>query len=102
MPPVGPRFQYAKVSPPKNLADLPRYLRELLGGFFSRLGYIVKLVWKTGPWILFAMLITILVVFMHRENIMRIYRGQESKIDFAALFSRKKKEENKQQPSDEG
>ena len=57
MPPVGPRFQYAKVSPPKNLADLPRYLRELLGGFFSRLGYIVKLVWKTGPWILFAMLI---------------------------------------------
>ncbi|MBO7176903.1 MAG: glycerol-3-phosphate acyltransferase, partial [Clostridia bacterium] len=52
--------------------------------------------------ILFAMLITILVVFMHRENIMRIYRGQESKIDLAALFGRKKKEENKQQPSDEG
>ena len=57
MPPPGPRFQYAKVAPPKNLGDLPRYLKELLGGFFSRLGYIVKLVWKTGPWILFAMLI---------------------------------------------
>ena len=57
MPPPGPRFQYAKVAPPKNLGDLPRYLGELLGGFFSRLGYIVKLVWKTGPWILFAMLI---------------------------------------------
>ncbi len=55
-PPPGARFQYAKVPPPKNLADLPRYLRELLGGFFSRMGYICKLVWKTGPWILFAMM----------------------------------------------
>ncbi|MBQ3508041.1 MAG: ABC transporter ATP-binding protein [Clostridia bacterium] len=55
-PPPGARFQYAKISPPKNLADLPRYLKELLGGFFSRMGYICKLVWKTGPWILFAMM----------------------------------------------
>ena len=50
--------------------------------------------------ILFAMLITILIVFMHRENLMRIYRGQESKLDFAALLGKKKKEENKQSPSD--
>ncbi len=55
-PPPSGRFQYAKVPPPKNLADLPRYLSELLGGFFSRMGYICKLVWKTGPWILFALL----------------------------------------------
>ncbi|MBQ9150700.1 MAG: ABC transporter ATP-binding protein [Clostridia bacterium] len=55
-PPPGARFQYAKITPPKNLADLPRYLKELLGGFFVRMGYIFKLVWKTGPWILFAML----------------------------------------------
>ncbi len=55
-PPPGARFQYAKVTPPKNLADVPRYLKELLGGFFTRMGYIFKLVWKTGPWILFAML----------------------------------------------
>ncbi len=55
-PPPGARFEYAKVPPPKNPLDLPRYLRELLGGFFSRLGYIIKLVWKTGPWILFAMM----------------------------------------------
>ncbi len=55
-PPPGARFQYAKVPPPKNLADLPRYLRELLGGFFVRMAYIFRLVWKTGPWILFAML----------------------------------------------
>ncbi len=59
MPPPGPpgaRFEYAKVPPPENLKDLPRYLRELLGGFFSRLAYIIKLVWKTGPWILFCMM----------------------------------------------
>ncbi len=57
MPPPGSRFQYAQIRPPKNLADLPRYLRELLGGFFVRMAYIFRLVWKTGPWILFAMLL---------------------------------------------
>ena len=55
-PPPGARFQYAKIQPPKNIADVPRYLRQLLGGFFVRMGYVCKLVWRTGPWILFAML----------------------------------------------
>lgn len=55
-PPPGANFKYERVAPPKSLADLPRYLRQLLGGFFSRMAYIFKLVWKTGPWILFAML----------------------------------------------
>ena len=55
-PPPGARFQYAKIAPPKNIADVPRYLGELLGGFFTRMGYVCKLVWRTGPWILFAML----------------------------------------------
>lgn len=55
-PPPGARFQYDKVPPPRNIADVPRYLKELLGGFFTRMGYIIRLVWKTGPWILFAML----------------------------------------------
>lgn len=54
MPPG--QFQYDKVAPPKSLSDLPRYLKELLGGFFTRMAYIVRIVWKTGPWILFAML----------------------------------------------
>ena len=46
-----------------------------------------------GPGIpvIFAMLITLLVVFMHRENIMRIFHGQESKVDFAKLFGKKSK-----------
>ncbi|MBE6558108.1 MAG: ABC transporter ATP-binding protein [Ruminococcaceae bacterium] len=56
-PPPGMRqFQYAQIPPPKNLGDVPRYLKALLGGFFTRMAYIFKLVWKTGPWILFAML----------------------------------------------
>jgi len=51
---------YQLVEKPKNIRDIPRYLRELLGGFFERLLYIFKLVWETDPRILFAlMLITI-------------------------------------------
>lgn len=41
---------------PKTLRDIPRYLKELFGGFFSRLFYIFRLVWDAKPWILFAML----------------------------------------------
>ena len=40
---------------PKGLSDVPRYLWQVVGGFFSRLGYIVRLVWETGPWILFCL-----------------------------------------------
>ncbi|MBR3837683.1 MAG: ABC transporter ATP-binding protein [Clostridia bacterium] len=54
MPPRMP-YQYAKVPKPKNLRDLPRYLKEVLGGFFHRFAYIVNLVWKTGKWILFLL-----------------------------------------------
>ena len=49
------RYNYEKVKPPKGICDLPRYLKELLGGFFSRLTYIFGLVWHTGHWILFFM-----------------------------------------------
>ena len=43
------------VPPPNGVGDLPRFLRELIGGFFFRLSYIFRLVWQTGPWILFIM-----------------------------------------------
>lgn len=39
-----------------------------------------------GTPVVFAFLCTALVVFMHRENMMRIFHGQESRIDFKALF----------------
>ncbi|MBQ7294018.1 MAG: ABC transporter ATP-binding protein [Clostridia bacterium] len=54
---IGPGgFAYKKVAPPKSVKDVPRYLKEVLGGFFYRLFYIFSLVWHTGPWILFVML----------------------------------------------
>lgn len=46
-----------KVAPPKNIKDVPRYLKETVGGFFSRLFYIFRMVWQTGHWILIAMLL---------------------------------------------
>ncbi len=46
-----------KVPPPKGFRDLPRFFSELLGGFFSRLIYTFRMVWETGHWILFAMLL---------------------------------------------
>lgn len=57
-PPPGGRggYQYEKVPLPKNAKDVPRYLRELLGGFFYRLFYTFVLVWQTDPLILFTML----------------------------------------------
>ena len=51
----GSRFEYEKVQPPKGIKDVPRYLKDLFGGFFYRLGYIFVLVWKSSPLILFTM-----------------------------------------------
>jgi len=41
---------------PKSVKELPAYLKKLMSGFFSRLFYIFRLVWETGPWILFVMI----------------------------------------------
>ena len=54
-PPGSAGFAHKAVPPPQSIGDLPRYLKELLGGFFKRFFYIIRLVWKTGPWILFVM-----------------------------------------------
>ena len=53
MPPQP--YQHKKIDPPRGVGDVPRYLREVLGGFFGRFGYIVTLVWRTGKWILFLL-----------------------------------------------
>ena len=61
-PPPGARaFEYQRVAPPKGISDIPRYIKELLCGFFGRMIYIFKLVWKTGPWILFALILVALL-----------------------------------------
>ena len=46
---------YNKVSPPKGFGDIPRFVREMFGEFFSRLFYTFSMVWKTGRWILVLM-----------------------------------------------
>ena len=57
MPSFGNDPYKNKPKPPKGIKDIPRYLWELVSGFVSRFGYIVGMVWKTGPWILIVMVI---------------------------------------------
>ena len=40
---------------PKSIREVPGYLWKLISSFFTRFGYIVKLVWDTGHWILFLL-----------------------------------------------
>ena len=42
---------YQRPKPPASIKDVPRYLKEVFGGFFKRFFYILKLVWNTGHWI---------------------------------------------------
>ena len=46
---------YNRVKPPKGISDIPRFLKDVVTGFFSRLFYTFKMVWDTGHWILFMM-----------------------------------------------
>ena len=57
-PPMGRGSEQNRAKAPTGLSDVPRYLRDVCGGFFSRLLYIVRLVWATGRWILFLMVLT--------------------------------------------
>lgn len=61
--PMGGRPQphYQRPTQPKSVKDVPRYLSELLGGFFKRFFYILKLVWNTGHWI--PILLTFVALF---------------------------------------
>lgn len=61
--PMGGRMppQYQRPNPPSSPKDVPRYLSELLGGFFKRFFYILKLVWNTGHWI--PVLLTFVALF---------------------------------------
>ncbi len=57
MPPMRRTNDNLKPQKPKNIKEIPAYLKELIGGFFSRLFYIFKLVWETKKWIFFAMVL---------------------------------------------
>lgn len=64
MPPSGAaRFDNNrnKEPLPKNLGEVPGYLKRVVGRFFKRLFYIFHLVWSAAPWILILLtLISIL------------------------------------------
>ncbi len=47
---------------PKRLRDVPRYLGQVIGGFFTRLFYIIKLVWETKPSLLIWMALLCIAV----------------------------------------
>ena len=53
-------FEHKKIEKPKTIKEIPLYLKKLLGGFFRRFFYVVKLVWKAGKWILFLLAFTAL------------------------------------------
>ena len=57
MPPIKDATAGSRAKKPTGFRDVPRFLRDLLGGFFGRLLYIFKLVWNTGHWILILMLL---------------------------------------------
>ena len=57
-PPMRPdnRFPGDGIPKPTALREVPGYLKLVIGGFFKRLAYITRLVWETGPWILFFLI----------------------------------------------
>ncbi len=56
MPPLNNGFDKKTPQMPKSIKAIPRFLWEMVSGFFSRLFYIIAMVWRTGPWILISMI----------------------------------------------
>ena len=54
-PPNRSVIDQYRVPPPKNLREVPGYLKTLFSSFFKRMGYIVKIVWEASPAIVFVM-----------------------------------------------
>lgn len=53
-PPLKP-LKNQGVPKPNSIKELPRYVGQVLKGFFSRYAYVFKLVWETSPFLLFVM-----------------------------------------------
>ena len=52
-PAFRPEEKKDGIPKPERLRDVPHYLSLVIKSFFKRLLYITRLVWETGPWILF-------------------------------------------------
>ena len=58
MPPGGPDngvLDQYRIPRPKNIKEVPRFIKEVVGAFSKRMLYILKLVWEASPGILFLM-----------------------------------------------
>lgn len=55
-PPNAQMRDKLRAKPPKNIKDVPRYLKETVGGTLIRLLYIFRLVWGTKPGLLIFMI----------------------------------------------
>lgn len=60
-PPLRHNEDKNKEPLPKNIKEVPRFLKNITVSFFSRLFYIFKLVWETNPWILVLMIFIALI-----------------------------------------
>ncbi len=56
-PPPSEMNDRFKVPKPKNLKEMPSYIKKTVGGTIYRLFYIFKLVWETQPFLLFFMVL---------------------------------------------
>ena len=56
-PPPGALNDKFKEPLPKNIKEVPDYIKRVVFGFFSRLIYIFRLVWETNHWILLIMML---------------------------------------------
>lgn len=57
MKPNKPKRPDSGIKKPEGLRDVPRYLAECVSGFFSRLFYIVSLVWEASRGVLIGMML---------------------------------------------
>ena len=57
MPKIPKHATEQAVPKPKSIREIPGYLGKVIGGFFFRLFYIVRLVWETNPWIFLLMVL---------------------------------------------
>ena len=60
-PPINNNKMTDGIEKPRKLSELPRYVARKVGGFLSRLFYIISLVWESSPWLLVTMAVLCLV-----------------------------------------
>ena len=80
-PPVNDKY---KEPLPKNLRELPGFLKRVVCQFFSRLFYIFRLVWDSAPWIM--LLLTLISVLTGLLPVLTAYVAAQLINALAAAF----------------